>query len=58
MGDISNTLRKDLSKISDKRKSAAMRIPFLTGFIDDIVQIFELIVVALGKIEDKIDENK
>lgn len=56
MKNIGKELRKKLEGVGERNQSAAKRIPFVGGLVEDIIFVFESIVTAIEELEKRIDE--
>lgn len=53
-------LENKLKKVADRNQGAAMRLPLISKFVEDIIFVFESILICLKSLEDRIEklENK
>jgi len=53
---VSSELRKKMESIASKNENSMKRIPFISGFIEDIISVFEAILLANEELEKRIEK--
>lgn len=53
---VSSELRRRMESVADRNEKSVKRIPFISGFVEDIIFIFESILLAVEELERRIEK--